>query len=298
MTMAEARVPPAHTLVWPTLKAIRALGGSATPQETTERVVELESLDEDIQTVPHGDSTRGELDYRLAWARTYLKNIGALENSVRGVWRVTDLGRSLDEKQTNQLMKQWRVQLSEQRAQRRSVSHRSGTVSDAPEDREDTKGQSSTAPWDEVLLQRLLRLPPDAFERLARRLLREAGFVNVTVTGRAGDGGIDGVGVYRLSLVSFPVVFQCKRYRGSVGSEAVRNFRGAMQGRGDKGLLLTTGTFTSNAEAEATRDGAPPIDLVDGERLCALLKEFGLGLVVRPRVVEDIDIDEDFFLQL
>ena len=113
------------------------------------------------------------------------------------------------------------------------------------------------------LLQSLMAMEPAGFERLAQRLLREADFISVNVTGRSGDGGIDGLGIYRLSLLSFPVFFQCKRYRGSVGSGAVRDFRGAMAGRGDKGLLITTGTFTADAKAESTRDGAPPVDLND-----------------------------------
>jgi restriction system protein len=144
----------------------------------------------------------------------------------------------------------------------------------------------------------LLGLTPDAFERLTQRLLREAGFINTTVTGRTGDGGIDGLGVYRMSLVSFPVFFQSKRYRGSVGSAAVRDFRGAMAGRGDKGLLITTGTFTSEAKAEATRDGAPPVDLIDGHRLCDLLKEYELGVTTTVRQVEDVAVSRDFFSEI
>ena len=84
-----------------------------------------------------------------------------------------------------------------------------------------------------------MAMDPAGFERLAQRLLREADFISVNVTGRSGDGGIDGLGIYRLSLLRFPVFFQCKRYRGSIGSSAVRDFRGAMAGRGDKGLLIT-----------------------------------------------------------
>jgi Restriction endonuclease len=134
--------------------------------------------------------------------------------------------------------------------------------------------------WKELLLEQLMRIAPDAFERLARRLLREADFDSVNVTGRSGDGGIDGLGVYRLGLVSFPVFFQWKRYRGSVSPSAVRDFRGAMAGRGDKGLLITTGTFTAEAKKEATRDGAPPIDLIDGDRLCDLLKRYDLERIL------------------
>lgn len=140
-----------------------------------------------------------------------------------------------------------------------------------------------------------MKLSPGDFERLSQRLLREEGFINTQVTGRSGDGGIDGQGVYRLSLLSFQVFFQCKRYIGSVGAGAIRDFRGAMVGRGDKGLLITTGTFTSNAQAEATRDGAPPIDLIHGARLCELLKNHRLGVHVTMRIIEDVSIDEGFF---
>ncbi len=137
-------------------------------------------------------------------------------------------------------------------------------------------------------------MDPGAFERLCQRLLRESGFVKVEVTGKSGDGGIDGVGVLWMNLISFQVLFQCKRYAGSVSSPTVRDFRGAMQGRADKGLIITTGTFTADARREATRDGAPAIDLVDGELLCALLKQYRLGVQVRERIVEDISIDEHF----
>jgi restriction system protein len=152
--------------------------------------------------------------------------------------------------------------------------------------------------WKERLLEQLMSMAPDAFERLAKRLLREADFDSVNVTGKSGDGGIDGLGVYRLGLVSFPVFFQCKRYRGSVSPSAVRDFRGAMAGRGDKGLLITTGTFTADAKKEATRDGAPPIDLIDGDRLCELLKRYDLGVRTTTRTVEDVGIDDAFFAEI
>ena len=149
--------------------------------------------------------------------------------------------------------------------------------------------------WKEQLLAHLLQVSPGGFERLAQRILREAGFTNVAVTGKSGDGGIDGLGTYRLSLVSFPIFFQCKRYRGTVGSRDIRDFRGAMVGRGEKGLFITTGTFTRDAQREASRDGAAPIELVDGDQLCELLKQYRLGVVVEPRVVEDVSVRPDFF---
>jgi restriction system protein len=148
--------------------------------------------------------------------------------------------------------------------------------------------------WREKLLATLYALPPDAFERLTQRLLRESGFVQVKVTGRSGDGGIDGVGIVQLGgLLGFPILFQCKRYRGSVGAGAIRDFRGAMIGRADRGLVITTGTFSRDARAEATRDGAPPIDLVDGEQLLDKLRELRLGVGVK--MIEEVTVLPEWF---
>ena len=149
--------------------------------------------------------------------------------------------------------------------------------------------------WKGKLLSVLKSMDPSAFERLSMRLVKEAGFRNVEVLGRSGDGGIDGIGVYKVSLVSFPTYFQCKRYAGSVPPSAVRDFRGAMSGRGEKGILITTGTFTRDAKAEAVRDGAPPVDLIDGDELCDLLLEYGIGIRVQERTVKDITVDHSFF---
>ncbi len=137
-------------------------------------------------------------------------------------------------------------------------------------------------------------MKPAAFERLCQRILKDSGFIKVDVTGRSGDGGIDGIGVLRLNLLSFHVFFQCKRWKGSVGASTIRDFRGAMVGRADKGLVMTTGTFTVDARKEATRDGAPAIDLVDGETLCELLKSLKIGVSIRK--VEHVLVEQDAFL--
>ncbi|HET8853027.1 MAG TPA: restriction endonuclease, partial [Ktedonobacteraceae bacterium] len=151
--------------------------------------------------------------------------------------------------------------------------------------------------WREELLSQLLDVAPDAFERLCQRVLRESGFVEVRVTGRSGDGGIDGVGIVRLGgLLGFPILFQCKRYQGSVGASTIRDFRGAMIGRADRGLVIATGTFSRDAKIEATRDGAPPIDLIDGEQLLDKLKELRLGITVK--MVEQISVLPDFFKEI
>lgn len=154
-------------------------------------------------------------------------------------------------------------------------------------------GLTSSAPNHRTLiLDRLRNLTPSGFERFAQRLLRESDFEEVTVTGRSGDGGIDGVGILQVNaLVSFKVLFQCKKYSGAVTPSQVRDFRGAMQGRADKGIILTTGTFTGDARKEAVRDGVPPIELVDGDKLVSMLEKLELGL----RPVKAFAVDEGFF---
>jgi len=165
---------------------------------------------------------------------------------------------------------------------------------DAPE-QEIIDAPEETQSWRAHLYALLTKqLDPNAFERLIKRVLRESGFVHVEVTGRSGDGGIDGKGIARLhGFLSFHVVFQCKRYQGSVTSGQIRDFRGAMVGRADKGLFVTTGTFTRDAVKEATRDGAPPIDLVDGDQLADKLKELSLG--IKTEVVENVVVDEEWY---
>ncbi len=281
-------MPIYHELLWPTLDAITKLGGSATIQEINEEVISTEGFSEDQQAVPHGAGRQSEIEYRLAWARTNLKGLGAVENSARGVWSVTERGRSFTPNSVLVADKEWRAVLA---ARRKKELPDRGDV-----DGSDESPELETT-WKDDLIARLMLLTPEAFERLAQRLLREAGFTNVTVTGRSGDRGIDGVGVYRLSqgLVSFPVFFQCKRYGDSVGPGPVRDFRGAMSGRGEKGLLITTSSFTREAMVEATRDGAPPVELIDGDRLCDLLKEFNLGVESRQRIEEDVDVVTSFF---
>ena len=293
--MAKANVPQYNEMLWPVLQAVAELGGSASIGEIVETVIKREGFSDAQQAVLHNNGPETEIGYRLAWARTYLKGMGLLTNSTRGVWALTDEGTGLltdpssaDDQRRERVRELWAAHLVELRKARKA------RASQDP-DEADTEELTGELSWKEQLLGQLMTMRPDAFERLARRLLREADFDSVNVTGQSGDGGIDGLGVYRLGLVSFPVFFQCKRYRGSVGPSAVRDFRGAMAGRGDKGLLITTGSFTADAKKEATRDGAPPIDLIDGDRLCGLLKQYELGVRTMTRTVEDISVDSGFF---
>jgi len=288
--MSQVAVPTHVDLLWPTLNAVRDLGGSAKLDEINAHVIEREAFSEEQQAVLHNDGPRTEIEYRLAWARTYLKGMGALDNSERAVWSATDAGRTMAEEEVTRRHHDYRLSLRQARRDKKRAA-REQTI-------EEAAGEEEERDWKEELLSILLELPSDRFEHLARRLLLEAGFTSANVTGRSGDEGIDGIGLYRLALVSFPVFFQCKRYRGSVRAGAVRDFRGAMAGRGDRGLLITTGTFTAEAKQEATRDGAPPIDLIDGSALCDLLKEHRMGVRTEVRQVEDVFLDREFFAEI
>ncbi len=284
-TTAAVPLPPYQDLLWPAVEALRDLGGSASIDELVAAVLATQHFTPAEQEVLHGDGPTTEIEYRLAWARTYLKGMGLAENSRRGVWSLTQSGQHVSEPEIEALRQGYIRRTREERSTRRQVGDPSDSSAETPVEID----------WQQQLLDSLMELTPTGFERLTQRLLREAGFVSAQVTGRSGDGGIDGLGVYRMSLVSFPVFFQCKRYVGSVGAGAVRDFRGAMAGRGDKGLLITTGTFTADAKSEATRDGAPPLDLIDGARLCELMKEYGLGVKTTQRTVEDVEVLPAFF---
>jgi len=297
-------------MLLPTLQALDVLGGSGTKDEIDEAVVRLMALTEDQLAIeyPLDAKQKGsKVIHRVAWARSYLKKLATIDNTQRGVWTLEPPGRAYLAMEQSEAQKAIRVADAEIRRQDRVARLARGDESkplegsgsdrivlqDLGDAEGDGRGIDGEEEWTDRLLRRLLSLSPSAFERLTQRLLREAGFKNVEVTGKSGDGGLDGVGVYRPSLISFPIFFQCKRYASSVGPGMVRDFRGAMAGRGEKGLLITTGTFTAEAKRESTRDGAPPVELIDGQDLCALLKEFSVG--VTTKTIERVDVDESFF---
>ncbi len=270
----------------PVLDALRKLGGSGTPDEVVEQIAADLGLSDDVQNelLPSGGPR-----YRnqIAWARFYLVREGFLDSSKRGVWSLTERGRSahLTTDQAGEIFSRWVKIFEEQR--------RAKTVEEEPIAEQIAEGSGAPSKdYREETLDTLLALPPAGFERLAQRLLREAGFTQVIVTGQSGDGGIDGYGTLQINpLVSFKVLFQCKRYAKSVSPSHVRDFRGAMSGRADKGIIITTGTFTAEARREASRDGAPPIELIDGEKLIDMLENLELGL----QPVTTYEVNHSFF---
>lgn len=280
------RLPTFPELLNPLLEALRALGGSATIDEMYDKVVELEQLPDTVVSQLH-DPKKGnqtEVGYRLAWARTYLKKYGLIENSSRGVWSLTAKAKRIERLDPREVV---RTVKTLERKEGENKETENGALPDVSREQE----------WKEKLYSILTRLKPATFERLVQRVLRESGFTQVEVTGRSGDGGIDGRGIARIhGLMSFHVLFQCKRYKGGVGASEIRDFRGAMVGRADKGLFITTGTFTPAAVKEATRDGAPPIDLLSGSEFADKLRELGLG--VRIENIEVVRLEQGWFENL
>lgn len=283
--------PPQYTdYINPVLESLQKLGGSARPSEVCPAVAKALSLPDSIleERLANGVS---RFENQVHWARFYLAKDGYIDSSRRGVWSLTEKGRTagrLSEGDIREMARRVQEATAQSEATRPTATSTVGTRAIAIE--EVTLPGLPDASYREQLLATMKSLPPGGFERLCQRLLRESGFEEVVVTGRVGDGGIDGHGVLELNpFVSFRVFFQCKRYDGSVGPGAIRDFRGAMMGRADKGLILTTGTFTSDAKREAVRDGVPPIELVDGERLLEMFEELELGL--KPRKTYDVDLE-------
>jgi len=287
--VAAVPVPASRRFFNAIIATLRELGGSGTREELKTRAPAVLGLSDEVLNSPvvrHAGTSKEQVSnipkvyYRVGWALSVLKKTGYLENSSQGVWSLTKLGLETDEVDPNEVVNRYRLL---------SAKKQSAPPPDPVEDDDE-----SDAPWREQLQAILTAMKPDAFERLAQRLLREAGFENVTVTGRSGDGGIDGRGVVRLNgLVTMNAVFQCKRYQNSVGPSQLRDFRGAMMGKADRGIFVTTSTFTSSAIAEAMRDGVPTIDLIDGDQLVELLKKFQIG--VKTEMVEAVSVDSSFF---
>lgn len=280
--MTAKEIPQFYELFNPTLHVLKKLGGSGSITELVDGLIDNLGIPDELAEVPHGDGSYTEIGYRSAWARTYLKKAGLLDNSERGVWALTADGLKTERVNPKQIVRDVRQRDKERRAV------------EGGEQGDDEAGTDGS--WETQLLDVLGKMDPIAFERLCQRLLRESGFTEVEVTRRSGDGGIDGHGLIRIGgLISFPVLFQSKRYASNIGPDVVRDFRGAMMGRADKGLIITTGGFTREARREATRDGAPPIDLIDGQTLVMKMKDLGLGVQVITRQVEEVRVDSEWF---
>lgn len=286
--IAAPKTKQAEFVKWfgPLLQALRDLGGSASPREAIEKIAITEKVPASVREEIL-KSGQERFYNQVMWARQYLVWEGYIDSGQRGVWSLTQNGKNI----TLTLLEAREIflkQVQRQAKLRKSASKSATQESSEIDVAQDTPQADQDASLESFLLV-VKALSPGGFERLCMRLLREAGFERVQVTGRSNDGGIDGVGVLQLNdLMSFNVVFQCKKWEQSIPPKEIRDLRGAMDGRSDKGIFLTTSTFSSNARAEAERQGAVPVELVDGEKLFGMFKRYELGL--KPRTVFDIDV--------
>jgi restriction system protein len=288
-----ARAGQAEFVRWfgPLLDALRDLGGSASPREAVDRIAETERVPNELLNAAL-KSGQSRFYNQVHWARQYLVWGGLIDSGKRGVWSLTPLGRDtrLDAAASRQLF----LQQVKRHAYLRKRADRGTTTAATPDDTPDDTPQSDQDATLEMFLRVVRGLSPKGFEQVCLRLFREAGFERVQITGRSNDVGVDGVGVLQVNdLVSFNVVFQCKEWEQAVPPKEVRDLRGAMDGRAEKGIFLTTSAFSTNARAEAERPGAAPIELVDGVKLFEMFKKYELGL--KPRMV--YDVDPSFFEQ-
>lgn len=283
----DARIPRYTDLIVPAFLALKDLGGSGGNDEILACVISNLHLPDDVVDFPHkGSTSLSELAYQLAWARTYLKNYGVIENSARAVWSIRP-----EFAQESMLDAKHIVQTVVANNRQRRLSGTPVAENDNPED-DGVESPEEVKPWRQRLLEILQGMDPYGFERLSQRILRECGFSQVEVTKKSGDGGIDGTGKLRINgIFSFNVAFQCKRYSGVVGAGVIRDFRGSLTKNIEKGVLITTGSFSKAAKLEAIDPGKQQIDLIDGEGLIDKIAEYSIGV----REVKSYEIDEEFF---
>lgn len=281
------KFPDHLELIVPTIKALKEMGGTATPAEITNKVIELEQYSDEIQNEPQqGDGYRTKLEYRLAWARTYMKKfLNAVEDKSRGLWSLTPEGIRIDITDPQKV-----IDLAlENKKKDKNIKNKEDEKSI---DKVDSLTEEDGEDWKTELLNIINSCSPKSFENLCQRILRESGCIDVKVSGGANDKGIDGSAVLRLGLISFPIRFQCKRYGASIVTPSlIREFRGSL-GQVDKGIFITTSRFTKLAIEEGQDPSkGKTIDLIDGDRLCDLLREYRIGIKEK----NEVNIDKSFF---
>lgn len=275
----------------PILEVLKELGGSGNAGEIVDSVIERMNIsDSELSVLNKNGGSR--IKNQVAWARMYLVHFGAIDNATRGVWALTDKGEKLNIGSHEEAIRLFKEIYASQKSGANVAEEKEKSIENVAEEMiNEVEFRTSHR---EQIISILRTLPPSGFEKICQRLLRESGFKKVIVTGKTGDGGIDGEGILEINpLITFKVLFQCKRYKdnNSIGPSTVRDFRGAMQGRADKGIILTTSNFTKDAKREAIRDGAPPIELIDADGLVDLFENRELGL----KPIKIYEIDEQFF---
>lgn len=284
---AAVRGPEFVGLFSPVIDTLRDLGDSGKPKEVSELIAKrLKISDEELSRTNKRGQSRFE--NQVHWARFYLAKAGLIDMSRRGVWTLTKAGREarMDHQQALSIFNE--VHQKFPRGTPEPEPEGTNEYAEAPPDEQTRTDRDFRT----EMVDMLQSLSADGFERLCMLVLREVGFEEVTVTGRSGDGGIDGIGTLRVNpLASDRVVFQCKKHTRQISPNYVREFRGSMDGRATRGIFLATSTFSAEARREAERLGVAPIEMVDLDRLIGLMKDVGLGVVAR----QEFSVDHEFF---
>lgn len=292
MGVKSKKKSPTYTeLIIPTVKALKKLGGSGTNGEIYDQILlEMNLSTEAIEESHLGSTNQTELQYQLAWARTYLKNYGIISNSKRCVWSIEPKYSNTNPSELNAREIIAYSKKAEQIEQNKNIMNEEPQDNDIEND--DYEFPEENKSWKVKLSKILHDMDPFAFERLAQRLLRECGFIEVKVTKKTNDGGIDGTGKLKINgIITFNIAFQCKRYKDSVSAKEIRDFRGSLKSDVEKGIFITTSNFTQAAKKEAVEEGKKTIDLVDGEEFIDKLIEYEIGV----KEVKSYVVDEAFF---
>ena len=303
-------IPDFQSLMLPALNALS--GGQAPVSEVRERIAIVEGLapDDMQEMLPSG--RQSVFANRVSWAVKYLERAGLTERVRRGVWRLTAEGQSLlteppSRIDINYLRKypafvEWRMGRNVASSDDDSASVLSGDAEDTPEEALEKAARYLREALEADVLARVREAPSSFLERVVIDLLIKMGYgggdaTMGRVTGRSGDGGIDGT-IKEDVLGLDEVYVQAKKYADSntVGEGDLRNFAGAIDAAGTtKGVFVTTSDFTPAARNYVKRS-PKRIVLIDGRELARLMVRHDIG--VRTRVHHAIKrLDEDYFDQ-
>lgn len=286
---SKKKSPTYTDLIIPTFEALIELGGSGTNGEIYEKILKNMKLTKEAIEESHlGSTNQTELQYQLAWARTYLKNYGVINNSKRSVWVIESKFSNIEPEKLDATQ----IIAFTSNKKRKLTNILDKNPEDSNIDNDDYEFPEENKPWRNKLSNILHNIDPFAFERLTQRLLRECGFIEVNVTKKTNDGGIDGVGKLKINgIITFNIAFQCKRYKDRISANVIRDFRGSLKSDVEKGIFITTSNFTEAAKKEAREPGKKSIDLIDGEEFINKLIEYEIGV----KEVKGYEVDEDFF---
>ncbi len=265
-------LPKQSDIEIPLLRTLAEMGGRGVPRDIYPRVRQFFPSVTDADVAETLVSGGNKWANRIQWVRQHLISRGEVESAGHGVWAITEKGR----------------------ARLGAVEKERSAPAPATSFNLEELAEEYSAAFHDKVLQKLQDLTPQQFERFANALLEAYGFSEMHVTGKAGDGGIDGSGKLRVGLATMDVAFQCKRWQGMVGRPEIDKFRGAISGEFQQGIFFTTSDFSGPARDASIKKGAVPIVLLNGDSIVRLMVEKGLGVKRRPVEIFEDQIESIF----